>query len=395
MNDKSAKRSDIDYRLLVPYLLHSTLLQVVTGLTRITTSYRAIELDLPVAWYGAISSGYALLPIFFALPLGRWIDRGNDARAIWAGAAFTLAANIGFYFWPVDAWRLLGFAVVGGVGHLLLMAGHQMFALRCAGPVGRESVFGWYMVALALGQMIGPLAIGWMAGSAAVPPTGKLFALALAVSFCAFLLAFTMRPAAGGSARGGAGDQVLIGDLLRVRGLVAVIVASVMTVTSMDLMVIFMPLLGAERGIGAAQVGLLLTTRAVASIGSRLFYARLMAWIGRVELTFISMLAGAAGFALLALPVPLPLMYAAIALMGFGLGLSVVLCLSNVVDLAPVNARATAMTMRLTGNRIGQFALPLMAGFLGAAGGVGAILGLTAVGLVASGAAVRRAYGKR
>jgi hypothetical protein len=44
---------------------------------------------------------------------------------------------------------------------------------------------------------------------------------------------------------------------------------------------------------------------------------------------------------------------------------------------------------------MGQFALPLLAGVLGAAGGVGSIMVLTALGLAGSALAVRSAYRKR
>ena len=387
--------SDIRYRLLLPFLLHSALFQIVTALTRVTVSYRAIELELPVAWYGAISSGYALLPIFVALPLGRWIDRGRDAQAIWAGAALTVGANLGLWLAPDTPWQLLAFTVLGGIGHLFLMAGHQMFLLRCAGPAGRETVLGHYMVALAIGQMIGPLIVGWMAGSAAVAPTGPLFTLALAAAVLTLAGAFAMPPARPDPAAAKQAAPASLGELLRVRGLIVVIMASVMTVASMDLFMIYMPLLGAERGIGAGHVGMLLTTRAMASIASRIFYARMVAAMGRANLTLFTMIAGSAGFVVLAVPAPLPVMYLAVACMGFGLGLAVVLCLSNVVELAPPSARGMAMTMRLTGNRMGQFVFPFGAGLLGAAAGVGAILLATAAGLAVSAVATRRSFSRR
>jgi MFS family permease len=168
-----------------------------------------------------------------------------------------------------------------------------------------------------------------------------------------------------------------------------------MTVASMDLFMIYMPLLGAERGIGAWHVGMLLMTRALASIASRLFYARMISAMGRANLTLVTMICGAAGFAILAAPAPLPVMYFAVACMGFGLGLAVVLCLSNVVDLAPPAARGIAMTMRLTGNRMGQFVFPFLAGLLGAAAGVAAILAVTSVGLLASALATYRSIARR
>lgn len=387
--------NDIRYRLLIPFLLHSVLFQVVTALTRVTVSYRAIELELPLAWYGAISSGYALLPIFVALPLGRWIDAGRDAQAIWVGSALTLAANLGFWFAPDTAWLLLAFTVVGGVGHLFLMAGHQMFVLRCVGPARRESVLGHYMVALALGQMIGPLIVSWVAGSAAIAPTAPLFALALALAAATFAGAFAM-PAQ--KAEAGAADRetpASLGELVRTPGLVVVILASVMTVASLDLFMIYMPLLGAERGVGAWHVGMLLMTRGMASIASRLFYAHVIRALGRAKLTLATMIGGAIGFAVLAIPAPLPVMYFAVGCIGFGLGLAVVLCLSNVVELAPRSARGMAMTMRLTGNRMGQFAFPFFAGLLGAAAGVGAILAVTSAALLASAIATQRSISRR
>src|SRR5260370_28530968 len=74
------RRSDINYRLLIPLLFSAAAVQVVVAIVRVTTSYRVVELDLPVIWLGIISAAYAILPAFIALWLGRFIDRGPDAR---------------------------------------------------------------------------------------------------------------------------------------------------------------------------------------------------------------------------------------------------------------------------------------------------------------------------
>src|SRR5262249_52508156 len=78
---RGAPKGDIDYRLLIPFLAHVTLIQTLSLIIRITTSYRAIELGLPILWLGIIATGFAIVPVFTALQVGRWIDRGNDARA--------------------------------------------------------------------------------------------------------------------------------------------------------------------------------------------------------------------------------------------------------------------------------------------------------------------------
>src|SRR5262249_58513271 len=107
MNEEQRARavpgSDIDYRLLVPFLTHVTLAQTLILIIRITTSYRAIELGLPVLWLGLIATGFAIVPVFTALQVGRWIDRGHDAQATRPGAALLLVARLGFLAWPRSA----------------------------------------------------------------------------------------------------------------------------------------------------------------------------------------------------------------------------------------------------------------------------------------------------
>jgi predicted MFS family arabinose efflux permease len=175
-----APESDIDYRLLIPFLAHVTLLQTLILIVRITTSYRALELGLPVIWLGIIATGFAIIPVFTALRVGRWIDRGNDARAAWLGSALVFIACVGFWAWPQSAMHLLGFSVLLGFGHMFCMAGHQMLAARSGGKRSRETALGYYMVAASIGQGLGPFVVGWLGGSAALPPTRLLFAISLA-----------------------------------------------------------------------------------------------------------------------------------------------------------------------------------------------------------------------
>jgi MFS family permease len=379
---------DLDYRLLIPFLAHVTLLQTLILVIRITTSYRAIELGLPVVWLGIIATGFAIIPVFTALQVGRWIDRGNDARAIWLGSALVFTACIGFWAWPQSAMHLLGFSVVLGFGHMFCMAGHQMLAARSGGKHSRETALGYYMVAASIGQGLGPFVVGWLGGAAALPPTGLLFAIGLAVAGASVVVAVLIRPAAGKAEHHEAGDFVPVGRLLALRGFAAVMISSVVTVTALDLLVIYLPALGAERQIASDHIGLLLAARSVASLVSRAFYARLIFAIGRAPLTLASMLGSAAGFVVLALPLSLPIMYAVLIFLGFAMGIASTLTLSGVMYIAPPEVCGTALTLRMTGNRVGQIVFPVLAGLLAAATGVAGILLALGAGLAASGIAV-------
>jgi MFS family permease len=383
-----AAASDIDYRVLIPFLTHVTITQTLILIIRITTSYRAIELNLPVIWLGIIATGFAIIPAFTALQVGRWIDRGNDAKAIWLGSALVFIACIGFWAWPQSAMHLVAYSVLLGFGHMFCMAGHQMLAVRSGGARSRESVLGYYMVAASIGQGFGPFVVGWLGGSAAVPPTGQLFTVCLLTAAASMLVAVLVRPSRAKARQHDAGDFIPIGELLKLRGFVAVMVSSVVTVTSLDLLVIYLPALGAERQIDSSNIGLLLTVRSVAALISRLFYARAIFAVGRNPLTLVSMLGSAAGFLLLAIPLSLPAMYAVLVLLGFAMGIASTLTISGVVHLAPAEATGTALTLRMTGNRLGQIVFPALAGVVAAATGVAGILLALGISLAASGVAV-------
>ncbi len=386
------RNSEFDVRLLIPLLLLTVLVQAVTAIIRITTSYRAFELDLSIAWLGVIAAAFAAFPIVMAVPVGRFIDRGHDARTVWIGSAIMAAAAGGFVLWP-SAAGLVIVTTVMGIGHIMLMASQQMLCVRAAkNPRAMESVFGNYMVAGAIGQGAGPYIVGWAGGAATVPPTRLLFVIAFACAVVSLCIAFFMRPRADKPKVSPGEKPVPVADLLRVPGLVPVVLAGVIMISASDIVLIYVPLLGAERSIDVKDIGLLLTARAAASMVARLFYARMVAAAGRWPLMIASTIACAASFAALAVPVPLPGMYAIMVVMGFSFGLATTLSITIVVDLTEVRARGTANTLRIMGNRLGQFVLPVGAGLLAAAIGLSGLLGGMAVAIVASAATM---YWKR
>ena len=122
------------------------------------------------------------------------------------------------------------------------------------------------MVACAVGQAVGPYYRRLGGRLRHHPADQLLFALSLVGALLALALAFAMRPRRDRTELETEGAVVPVRELLRTPGLRAVLVVSVMTVTAQDLIVIYLPLLGTERGIDARDIGALLTVRAAASI---------------------------------------------------------------------------------------------------------------------------------
>jgi predicted MFS family arabinose efflux permease len=392
--DGSLGTSAVDYRLLMPLVLNSTIIQAAYAIVRVTTSYRAIEMKLPVIWLGVISATFAVLPIFFAVWVGRYLDRGKDAQACWIGAVLLATACAGFRFFAGSAATLLLFTALLGVSHLFMMASQQMLCIRCAGPHGRDQVFGNYMVSSAIGQGLGPYFIAWSSGTAMLPPTDRLFSIGLIAGLASLVTAAAIRPAPAAAEHTHRKAAVPVRTLLHQRGLMAVLVASVVTITAQDLLTIYLPLLGTDRGINARDVGTLLTVRSVFSLLSRMGYARVIRLVGRHLLTLASMFGAGLAFFCLAFSLSLPAMFVVMALMGFSLGIATTLSLTNVVDLASVEAMGTVMSLRITGNRIGQVAMPFAASLIAVLAGVGSIFIIIALTLTASGASVHFSRGE-
>jgi len=129
-------------------------------------------------------------------------------------------------------------------------------------------------------------------------------------------------------------------------------------------------------------------TRALAALVARIFYARLIRHMGRLPLTLASTFMASGAFVLMAVP-SLPVMYAAAVAIGLGLGIASTLTISGIVEVAPPNARATAMTLRITGNRISLVLMPFVGGLIAAATGVAGILLVTAMSLSACAAGMQ------
>ena len=155
-------------------------------------------------------------------------------------------------------------------------------------------------------------------------------------------------------------------------------------VTAGDLILVYFPALGADRGLGAGAIGWLLSLRAAVAMVSRIFLSRLARIVGRTKLMVMTMLSGAVAIGFLALPLPTWGLAICMIVIGFGMGIALATTLSLTVIASPPAARATAISLRLTANRLGQFLIPLSAGVVAGSLGVGSVFAVMAASLIGS-----------
>ena len=377
-------------RQLAVLLVHTVLVQAVTFVLRPTATYRALELDVPTAWLGALAASFAVAPLLLAVPSGQAVDRLGERRVMLAGALLLCAAGAAFTLLGGSVAGLVAASVILGTGHLCSVVGQQALVANST-PTGRyDAAFGHYTFAASLGQAMGPGFIVAFGGDTPIPRTSAIFVGAALLTLLVLAVALGLRPSAHPHKTTPLGAHGGMPELLRRPGLVRALTVSCVVLAAVDITLVYLPALGAERGIAAGTIGVLLTLRAAASMTSRLFLGRLSAALGRRHLLVGSVALSAAGLAATTVPMPVWALATVMVVVGLGLGAGQPLTMSWLAESTPAGLRGRAMSLRLTGNRVGQVLVPTAAGLLAAGAGATGVLALTAAALAAAGVAARR-----
>jgi MFS family permease len=368
--------------------------QAAVYLVRPTTSYRLLGLGAGTTAVGLVTASFALVPLFLAIPLGRRADRRHGGRLLLAGCAVQIAGCLLLAGARSPVALGIGSAVLG-VGHLSLALGAQAVVARESEDERHDQHFALLTAGVSIGQLVGPLLGGLLLGrrSGAALTSATTRAMLVAAGIAALATAFAVvaererRPVDDGSDTRTPGSVTAI---LGTPGVPAGIFASIAVLSAADVFTAYMPVLGEQRGIGPAVIGLLLALRAAASLASRIGLGTLVRRFGRLRLITVS--AGAAAAAMIGLTFThdIFLLAALCLVVGAGLGFGQPLSMTIVVQLVPESARATALAVRLTGNRVGQVAAPAAAGVIAGNAGASSVFWLMSGVLVASGLAVRR-----
>jgi MFS family permease len=380
-------------RRLAFALLAMGVAQAAVYIARPMTSYRLLGLGAGARDVGLVTATFALLPLFLAIPLGRLSDRRGGAPLLVVGCALQ---TLGCVLLSVagSALTLAGASVVLGVGHLGLALGVQDVIARESDDEHHDRHFGLLTAGVSLGQLVGPLIGGLLLGSSDTPLASAtshalLVAAGIAgVATVSALLAEQSRE--GGMPAPVAARRGSVRTIARTRGVPAGIFASIAVLSAADVFTAYMPVLGEQRGIGPRAIGVLLALRAGASVASRIGIASIVRLVGRRRLISVSAAAAAVALAAIAFTHDVWALAALTVVAGVGLGFGQPLSMTMVVQLVPEHARATALGLRLTGNRLGQVATPAAAGVVAGSAGAGSVFWLLSAMLVASALVVQR-----
>ncbi len=369
-----------------------------TYLIRPMVSYRALDLGIDAAGLGFLSAAFSLAPLAAALWMGKMVDRHGEMLFVFAGNGLMMASGLALAFVGGVVPLFLFYAGLG-LGHLGAVVAAQGMVARGSGEASYDRRFSAFSFAGSIGQFLGPAIAGAVAGQGTPDEVTRAILVGGIVLVATLPVAALIRPpAADGPARrrhGEAAPGTSIRGILRTPGVLRAILVSTTVLSAIDIVIVYLPAPGEERLWSASLVGLLLAVRAAASMGMRLVLGSAAARFGRGRLLIVSMAISAV--ALMALPIdaPLPVIVILMLMSGAGLGIGQPLTMSWVASLSSPGARATALSIRLMGNRVGQVALPVIVGSIAAVAGAGGVLGVTGVVVAVSLAGAYRGLDRR
>lgn len=379
-----------------PHLLIVTALtQAAYSAARMLVSYRTLGLGGDGVTLGVITALFSLVPLVVAVHVGRTVDNGRAAGMLRAGVLLTLCALL--IIAASGDLVVLGLGnVLLGFGQILVTVASQGFVPLLSAPAELDRRFAGWSMSVSVGQTAGLPVAGIVSsvssGAGAIVTTSALCVLAGLVLLAAPSTMLLPRP------RRGVGPAMVdepaqsVTTMLGIPGMRSAVFSSLVVLTSMDVLSAFLPVLGEEHGFSVLLVTVLLTVRTGSSIVSRAFLPLLLRVLSRRWLLLSATLCSALPMALIPLaghPAPMGVL---LVIVGFFWGIGQPLTMTWVVNLVSLRSRASALSLRLTGNRLGQVLVPLGAGAIAGVTGVASVFLVTGALLWTSSGFTWRAF---
>ncbi len=364
---KLGRTSGGNWLLLV--LLNSLFIQGGIYVVRPIVTYKSIELGADATWIGVIGAAWAVAPLLLAIPIGRFVDKGKDGLALFAGAATLFVVSIAMPFINNVPLIMLAMTVMG-MGHLLVMVGGQTMIANRSGSAKYERDFGLFTFYASLGHALGPLAGGWLADTGegqintAAPFwfSAVIFALGVAASIS---LAKNSTPKHSEQKDAA---KVTAREVLALPKFKSAIYTASASTSVIDVLLIFLPLLGTQNGMTPTQIGVLLGIRSASSMLVRGVLGQISKKFGMRFTLEAGVIVTLVSCVLLIYVTDFWIIAAILAVGGFAMGLGQPMTMAWVSRISPAHMRGLAISIRLTANRFGQVVAPAAAGLIAGAG---------------------------
>lgn len=320
-----------------------------------------------------------------AVPAGIAVQRFGTRSPIVFSCLLMTGGTFLVFLWPTMRALFAGITLFE-IGRLVSVVGAQGHVANLGGQRDAGLDYGWYGSATAIGQMIGPTAMGLIIDHFGQRPAWAVISGLLVLTALAFavLIGHGSRtlPSSPSNLRPRARRRLK--GLFSIPALVAIL-ASFVVIFALGTRMTFFPLYVQELGLSASAIGVLLSLRALVTVCTRLLMRRLVLVTGG---RFPALLAGMAaltlGIGLTSLCRGLYSLAAISVLVGLGVGVALPLSMAAVTEGVRPEDRGMALGIRLSGNRLARLINPVVFGLLIQRFGMSAAFPLGGVVLLAA-----------
>lgn len=357
---------------------------VSTGL-RFTVTLDAIAHGGTSREVSLMLAGVALVPAFFAISAGRWLDRAGPGKPLALAIAAAVGAGALTLSFPsavVGLWPLFAACILVGLGFMLANTITQRLTGDVLPPEKRSMGFTAVSIITAASGLVTPVlagyAIEWRGHAA-------FYAFAMTAPLILALLAFSplMRNVFGRvrkrTEKKAANTKGAAKEILADKPMRTVLISSVLISVAWEVGNLMMPIYCASVGLTPSETGWVLGSFSAASFVVRFLMPGLMRLFSEWRLISFTFLVAAVAFLLF------PLFEATYALMGcsfllgLGLGASYPNTMALVYRFAPKGRIGEAIGLRLSMMNFSKATFPIAMGALGSVIGAGATLGALGV----------------
>ncbi|MGB7541628.1 MAG: MFS transporter [Burkholderiales bacterium] len=364
-------------------ILVSVLNHVAFAGSRVAVALYAISLHASPFTVGVLMALYALLPMLFAVTVGRLTDRIGVRRPMLAGTVALAASTLVPWLWP-GLTALYFTSTLIGTSFMLYHISAQNIIGYMGKPEDRAMNFSLLALGFSVSGFTGPMLAGFAIDLAGFMPTFLVLAAFPLAPLVLLALGKPRFPRPPAPRVADHANRGIVG-LLREAKLRRVFIVSGLLSMAWDMFAFAIPIYGSRIGLSASRIGLILGSFSAATFAIRVALPALSRRVTAWPLLTGSLIASGATFFLFPLLHDATLLMGLAFLLGLGLGCSQPMVMSLLHTTAPEGRVGEAVGIRIMLVNMSQTGMPLLFGALGAALGMAPVFWATAVLLGAGG----------
>ena len=357
------------------------------GGSRVVITLYALQLGANQFTVGLLMALYALVPMIFAVAIGRLADRVGARLPMLLG---TIGVAVALLLPPIFPSLVTLY-----VSALLLGSSFHFFFVTVTGIAGgiggtenRARNYALVSMGFAAAGFIGPTSAGF-----SIDNFGHLTTFVLLATFMIGpILLLWLKPGflPKGTKRAEEGAEHRLMDLWRMPVLRTTFVASGIISSAWDLFQFYMPVYGHSIGLSASAIGVILGVFAAATFVIRIVLPYLVKRYSEPQILTYAIFVAACAFALIPFFQNSFALAACGFLLGLGVGCGQPMSMSLIYAAAPVGRASEAAGLRVMVNNVTHLVIPLLFGSVGTAFGYMPVFLSNSALLTAGGFLMRR-----